>query len=135
MILALWAGTQLAKLGVTAALALATGARPEWSEWAHRRADIERRLRADDGKDVVVVRYGATHDFHDEWVRNAADIDASPVVWAHDLGAAKNAQLLDYFRDRKVWLLEVNDPDGGESLGPYGRQVEDWGSIGRRSSR
>ena len=135
MILALWAGTQLAKLGVAAALAVATGARPEWSEWAHRRADIERRLRADDGKDLVVVRYGPNHDFHDEWVRNAADIDASPVVWAHDLGAAKNAQLLDHFRDRKVWLLEVNDPEGGESLGPYGRQVEDWGTIGRRSSR
>jgi hypothetical protein len=27
-------------------------------------------------------------------------------VWAHDMGTDQNAELLDYFNDRKVWLVE-----------------------------
>ena len=111
--------SQLAKLGLAATRASVTGATPEWSQWAHRRADLERELRANGGKDLVVVRYGPSHEFHYEWVHNAADIDRADVVWAHDLGAAKNAELLDYFRDRRAWLLEVNGPDGGENLLTY----------------
>ena len=68
-----------------------------------------------------MVRYRPSHDIHREWVRNAADIDGAPVVWAHDLGEARNAKLLEYFRDREAWLLEVNDPEGGEVLRPYER--------------
>jgi hypothetical protein len=119
VILAGWMGSQLAKLGVPIARTLATGAVPEWSKWARRRADLERRLRSTDGKDLVIVRYGPAHEIHDEWVRNGPDIDRSAVVWAHDLGAAKNVRLLQYFRDRKAWLLEVNGRDGGEKLSEY----------------
>jgi len=107
-VLAFWTASQLAKLGVPLVRTLTTGATPEWSQWARRRADIERQLRSEAGKDLVIVRYGPGHNFHDEWVRNGADIDRADVVWAHDLGAAKNARLIEYFRDRKVWLLEVN---------------------------
>ena len=107
-VLAFWTASQLAKLGVPLVRTLTTGATPEWSQWARRRADIERQLRSEAGKDLVIVRYGPGHNFHDEWVRNGADIDRADVVWAHDLGAAKNARLIAYFRDRKVWLLEVN---------------------------
>jgi len=41
-----------------------------------------------------------------EWVYNGADIDSAPVVWARDMGTAKNRELLEYYSDRKVWLLE-----------------------------
>jgi hypothetical protein len=61
-------------------------------------------------KHLVVVRYSPAHDPHEEWVYNAADIDAAPVVWAHDMGPRENAQLLDYFKDRRVWLLEPDGP-------------------------
>jgi len=121
-ILAAWTASQLVKLGIPAARALATGATPEWAQWAKRRADLEGQLRSMSGKDLVVVRYGPNHDFHHEWVHNAADIDRSPVVWAHDLGVAKNASLFGYFRDRRSWVLEVNDPDGGETLTEYGER-------------
>lgn len=37
---------------------------------------------------------------------NSADIDAAPVVWAHEMDAGATARLLDHFRDRQVWLVE-----------------------------
>jgi hypothetical protein len=134
LIVAVWMTSQLAKLGVPIVRVLVTGATPEWSHWARRRADLEHRLRSEGGKDLVIVRYNPRHDFHHEWVRNAADIDRSPVVWAHDLGLAKNARLLEYFRDRKAWLLEVNDPAAGERIKEYDRAISDEADATNGSS-
>jgi hypothetical protein len=53
----------------------------------------------------VIVRYQATHDFLEEWVYNEADIDGSKVVWARDMGAEKNRELIDYYKDRRVWMV------------------------------
>jgi hypothetical protein len=82
--------------------------------------DIRPRLIADleqqGGRHLVVVRYTPEHGVHDEWVYNDADIDGSPVVWARDMGEEKNRELLDYFKDRRVWLLE---PDIDPALKPY----------------
>ncbi|MBV8829444.1 MAG: hypothetical protein JO108_09495, partial [Acidobacteriaceae bacterium] len=39
---------------------------------------------------------------------NAADIDASEVVWARDLGAAENQKLMQYYPQRSVWLAEAD---------------------------
>jgi len=58
----------------------------------------------------MIVRYADRHDPNStanvEWVYNAANIDAAPVVWARDMGSRENAELIDYFRGRKVWLIE-----------------------------
>jgi hypothetical protein len=54
----------------------------------------------------VVVRYSPQHIFQDEWVYNRAAIDAAPVVWARDLGAAENEKLLHYYSERTALLLE-----------------------------
>jgi hypothetical protein len=43
-------------------------------------------------------------------VYNDAEIDAAKIVWARDMGAAKNEELLRYFPKRRVWLVEP-DPD------------------------
>jgi hypothetical protein len=69
------------------------------------RIAINRQLAAQEGAQLVFVRYGAGHTFR-EWVHNAADIDASRVVWARDLGAAENEKLLRYYPRRTAWLLE-----------------------------
>ncbi len=62
------------------------------------------------GRQLVIVRYGTHHDVDWEWVWNAADIDDSKVVWARDMGEAANQELLEYFKDRRVWRLNGDDP-------------------------
>lgn len=74
------------------------------------RAEMQRRLEQIPGRHLVIVRYAAERDpdpMHSfEWVFNAADIDAARVVWARDMGPRDNAELIEYFKDRSVWLLE-----------------------------
>jgi hypothetical protein len=69
------------------------------------------QLQHQGGRHLILVRYSPTHYIHSEWVYNAADIDGAAVVWARDMGVEKNRELLDYYRDRKAWLLEPDvDP-------------------------
>ncbi len=82
-----------------------------------RRIEINRQIAMKPGKLLVIVRYWPQHIFQDEWVYNAADIDGSRVVWAHDLGDAEDQKLLHYYPDRTVLLLE---PDARPpNLTPY----------------
>jgi len=70
------------------------------------RTQVQHFLEGQRGRQLAIVRYDAGHDTRNEWVYNAADIDASQVVWARDMSAADNRGLLDYYKDRKVWLVE-----------------------------
>jgi hypothetical protein len=70
------------------------------------RARMLARLEREPGNHLVIVRYSATHDFRLEWVYNRADIDASKVIWARDMGKEQNAELLKYFQGRRIWLVE-----------------------------
>lgn len=75
-------------------------------------------LLATPGKHLVIVRYLAGHTPGDEWVYNGADIDGSTIVFARDMGEARNSRLLEYFSDRQVWLVSVADKEA--SVEPYG---------------
>jgi hypothetical protein len=66
---------------------------------------------------LVIVRYSSGHSPHIEFVFNRADIDNSRIIWARDMGEAKNKELLDYYPNRRVWLLQP-DPSP-PSLVPY----------------
>jgi hypothetical protein len=68
------------------------------------------------------VRYAAGHSPHDEWVYNAADIDESPIVWARDMGAAQNEELMRYYGRRKAWLVEPDRNPSG--VIPYKNAVD-----------
>jgi hypothetical protein len=83
---------------------------PAWPRGNLERAMILRQLQQLPESQLVIVRYGPHHDFDREWVYNEADIDAAKVVWARDMGRSDNQELLDYFRDRKVWLVEADSP-------------------------
>jgi hypothetical protein len=72
------------------------------------RAALEAQLRSLPGPQLVLVRYGPNHDPLLDWVYNGADIDRQKVVWARDMGAAQNEELLRYYSDRLVWLLEAD---------------------------
>jgi hypothetical protein len=71
-----------------------------------RRIAVNRQLAALPGKLLVFVRYYPNHVSQDEWVWNGADIDASRIVWARDVGAEENEKLRHYYPDRGAWLLE-----------------------------
>jgi hypothetical protein len=70
------------------------------------RARVLRGLEAMGGKHLVMVRYSLNHHPGYEWVYNGADIDGSRVVWARELDRESNARLIEYFRDRRIWLVE-----------------------------
>jgi hypothetical protein len=53
-----------------------------------------------------------------EWVYNEANIDAAKVIWARDMGPAQNKELINYFHDRRVWLVEADETP--PALLPYG---------------
>jgi hypothetical protein len=75
------------------------------------RAEVMAKLQSYPGRQLAIVRYAPGHSVFDEWVYNAADIDNSKVVWSRDMDPASNAELLRYFRDRSVWLVEPDfDP-------------------------
>lgn len=60
------------------------------------------------GKQLVFVRAKTDPNNLFQWIYNAADIDASQVVWARDLGPERNAELKQYFSDRQVWIVDPN---------------------------
>jgi hypothetical protein len=62
------------------------------------------------GKQLVIVHYGPQHSPHLEWVNNLADVDGEKIVWARDMGSAGNEELLRYFKDRRVWRIDADDP-------------------------
>jgi hypothetical protein len=87
------------------------------------RQAIADKLAATPGKHLIMVRYDPdpdNHNIHDEWVFNGAEIDSAKVLWARELDAGQNAKLLQYFSDRKIWLVT---PDTDNTyLEPYAPQ-------------
>ncbi len=79
--------------------------------WPWHRASILAHLEATTDKHLVFVHYGPSHISHYEWVYNLADIDQSKVVWAREMGPESDQALVDYFQDRQIWLLEVDQPN------------------------
>ncbi|HWP45242.1 MAG TPA: hypothetical protein VNO14_18515, partial [Blastocatellia bacterium] len=77
------------------------------STWSERRARMLEELKQTSGRHLVIVRYAHDHVWSEEWVYNEADIDAAQVVWAREMDEESNNALLEYFKDRRVWLLEV----------------------------
>jgi hypothetical protein len=75
------------------------------------RARIAARLEALPGKHLAIVRYLPERALEGEWVYNAADIDHAKIVWAREIPGISMTPLLDYFRDRHVWVVEPGPPD------------------------
>lgn len=76
--------------------------------WRDQRAQIVKELEASPDRHLIFVRYSPDHDTNQEWVYNRADVDHSKVVWAREMNPASDRELMRYFADRKVWLLEAD---------------------------
>ncbi len=86
--------------------------------WTDSRTQFRAQLEQMGGYHLVIVRYRAGHTWYKEWVYNKADIDSARIVWARELSPNSTRQLLDYFKDRRVWLVEADrDPP---TLVPFG---------------
>ena len=83
---------------------------PAWPRGNLDRARIVQELKHMPGQHLVIVDYGPHHDVDHEWVYNSADIDDAKIVWARDMDA-ENAELLQYFSSRHVWVLNGDDPN------------------------
>jgi len=105
-------------------LVLAPWPSPAWcSTWSGpgrlgvERARIEQQLEQRPGGQLVLVRYSADHSPMDEWVYNSPVIDEEKVIWAREMDAANNLEIADYYKDRKLWLVQ---PDATPaSVTPY----------------
>jgi hypothetical protein len=101
-----------------------------WAAIGPERVALEAQLRSLPGPQLVLVRYRPNHDPLLDWVYNGADIDRQKVVWARDMGAAQNEELLRYYSDRRVWLLEA---DGAlPKLLPYADKPDNPATAGVR---
>jgi len=96
--------------------------RPKLTTWASENYKFPERaatvsiLKGLGGLHLVFVK-NRTDQNEIDWVYNAADIDASEIVWACDQGPASNQELINYFGTRKVWIV---DPNGTPpTLMPY----------------
>jgi hypothetical protein len=81
------------------------------------RRQVTARLGSEPGTHLVLIHYGADHKAGEEIVYNGPDIDTQKIVWAFDFGPEADRPLLDYYRNRKLWLMQ---PDGPRpTLEPY----------------
>ena len=87
------------------------------------RVNVERQLEQLPGGQIAIVRYASVHNPQDEWVYNAADIDHSKVIWAREMDSTSNQELFQYYRDRKVWLVQPDTQPVAVSSYPLPGQV------------
>jgi hypothetical protein len=83
-----------------------------------RRSRIMAQVSSLPGRHLILVHYKPDHDvLSPEWVYNDADIDHAKVIWARDMSAAANQELVRYFKDRHSWLIDADEPS--PRLSPY----------------
>jgi hypothetical protein len=75
------------------------------------RRPVEQQLAALPGEHLVLVRYSTGHNSGEEYVYNKADIDRAKTVWAREIPGLDLHPLLNYFRNRDVWIYEPDEDD------------------------
>ena len=91
------------------------------------RAALQSQLSVRDGRHLIIVRYQPDHSGLQEWVYNEADIDNAKVVWVRDMGPHSNEELISYFKDRRVWLIDADEKP--PQLVPYALRSDAKPSI------
>jgi hypothetical protein len=76
--------------------------------WQLERARMLRELEESRESHLILVSYARDHSPHCQWIYNHADIDTAKVVWAWEMGPQADKVLLDYFKERRVWLLRAD---------------------------
>ena len=74
------------------------------------RRSLLAQLDAAPGKQLVLVHYSAAHNPYMDFVVNGADFEQERILWARSMGAEADRSVIDYFHDRRIWVLEGDDP-------------------------
>jgi hypothetical protein len=115
------------------------------AQQASFRTQVADRLSHLGGRHVVFVRYDESPSFHQgrgrgpyrgggnpqrrrrlgapEWVYNAADIDASPIVWCRTGESIDDSAVMRYYKDRNFWIARVGPNRVQLSRYQLGRQL------------
>jgi hypothetical protein len=67
------------------------------------------RLEALPGRHLVLVRYDAARPLRASWIANDPDIDSARLIWANDLGEARNAELIARYPGHRLWRVTLRD--------------------------
>ena len=62
------------------------------------------------GRHLVIVTYGPRDIPGEEWIANKPDPRSAKIIWARDMGAVKNEELLRAYPGRHVWFVNRSDP-------------------------
>jgi hypothetical protein len=87
------------------------------------KADVLRRLETEGGSHLVFVSYeDGIAAGNGEWVYNPADLEGAHVLFVHDLGSTKNAELIAASPDRRSWRVRLSKYQRTSGLDPYASQ-------------
>jgi hypothetical protein len=62
------------------------------------------------GQHLVIVFYAPTDVPSEEWIANQPDPAAAKIIWARDMGAVQNEELLRAYPGRHLWFAYRGDP-------------------------
>jgi len=92
------------------------------------RERVQAAIESRTGLQLALVQYPNDRPQPVDWVQNLADIDGQKVIWANDMGVQRNQELIDYFKDRRVWLVEPDEKP--VRVTPYAQNLSSAGSDG-----
>ncbi|MBS1877112.1 MAG: hypothetical protein JSU00_28125 [Acidobacteria bacterium] len=72
------------------------------------KAEFAEAIGKEPGMHLVLVRAKTDPYNFFQWIYNEADLDRARIVWARDLGDERNRALLEYYKDRTIWLVDPN---------------------------
>ena len=87
------------------------------------RVQVANRLASLGGRHVVFIRYEPGHDFQDEWVYNAANVDASSIVWCRTIAPPDDKEVMRYYKGRHFWVADVGNNEVRVSRFELGRPL------------
>jgi hypothetical protein len=86
------------------------------------RSRLIRQLKAEGGRHLVLVDYApgwSPIEPDAEWVYNGADLNSSPVLFAHLRPDRETREFLEEYRDRTAWLVRLGPETTDMHLEPY----------------
>jgi len=78
---------------------------PEQLERARLVSELERIP----GQHLVLVHLRLPDRGSVFWIYNDPDLNHSRIIWAHDMGAAENQELINLYPNRRVWMVDKDD--------------------------